>query len=144
MPHKHIVKQGECLSLIARRYGFANYRTVYDHADNAELRELRPNPNVLSPGDVVVIPDKDTKTESVATGKFHRFEVATPAKALRIVEMQPLMYERLKSCSIMWSLSALSVRGENSLAAVEPYSFTSGRRDARIVLQWLVGRPSRR
>jgi hypothetical protein len=81
----HIVKQGECFTKIAERYGFGDYRVLYDHPDNAELKKKRKNPNVLEPGDRVVIPDRDVKVEEgLATGKFHRFRLRRPKKELRL------------------------------------------------------------
>lgn len=84
MPRVHVVASGECLSGIAARYGFADYRDVYRHADNEALRKNRPNPNVLHPGDEVVIPDRETKEVAAATGRSHRFEVKVPRKMLRL------------------------------------------------------------
>jgi nucleoid-associated protein YgaU len=57
MPIRHFVQQGECLSRIARRYGVREWRVVWDSPENEQLRAKRQNPNVLYPGDVVVIPD---------------------------------------------------------------------------------------
>lgn len=85
MATKHIVVQGECLSLIARRYGFADWKAIYDHPDNAQLKRERPNPNLLYPGDVVAIPDPQKKSHSLATGKTHRIAVKLPKKVLRLV-----------------------------------------------------------
>jgi hypothetical protein len=84
MPN-HIVQQGECLSRIAAKYGFRNFRTVYDDAGNAKLRKLRPDPNLLFPGDVVFIPEKQPKEESVPTTKLHRFQISGPRRVLRVV-----------------------------------------------------------
>ncbi|MFT3775051.1 MAG: peptidoglycan-binding protein [Minicystis sp.] len=81
---KHTVRQGECLATIARQYGFASYKTLYFHADNAALRARRPNPNVLHPGDVVAIPDLAEKEASVPTAKVSRFQVKRPRKLLRL------------------------------------------------------------
>ena len=52
----YIVQQGEWMSKIAAKFGFADYREIYDQDENARLRELRPNPNVLEKGDRVWIP----------------------------------------------------------------------------------------
>lgn len=94
---KHVVQQGECLTTISKRYGFHDYRTVYEHPDNAELRRQRPNPNILHPGDVVAIPERKVKTVSIATGKVHAFQVVVPKKELRLQlkdhEGQPLANE---------------------------------------------------
>ena len=57
MASAHTVVQGDTLYTIAQQNGFPNWRTIYDHASNAALRVLRPNPHVLHPGDIVQIPD---------------------------------------------------------------------------------------
>ena len=51
----HVVKQGECLSSIAHACGFASYKPVYEHADNADFRKKRPDPAVIFPGDEIAI-----------------------------------------------------------------------------------------
>ena len=55
MAQVHEVKQGECLSSIARRFGFRDWKKIYQHPMNADLRQKRPNPNVLHPGDRIFI-----------------------------------------------------------------------------------------
>jgi hypothetical protein len=84
MTLRHVVAQGEDLSRIAAKYGFRDYQIVYQHPDNAGLRRIRPNPNVIFPGDVVVIPDKVRHELAVSTTKRHRFVVSTPKKRLRL------------------------------------------------------------
>ena len=79
MPN-HVVEQGDCLSSIGAKYGFFPL-TLWNHAENAELKELRKDPNVLLEGDVVVIPEKTIKEESCATEQKHKFKKkGTPAK----------------------------------------------------------------
>src|ERR1022692_4713015 len=56
----HVVRQGECMSSIAYLYGFS-WKVLWDAAENRELKKSRQDPNVLFPGDVVKIPDKQTK-----------------------------------------------------------------------------------
>lgn len=85
MAHTHVVVQGDCFSKIAMQYGFTDYKTLYDHPDNAELKQKRPNPNVLRPGDRIKIPEREFKKIEVATGKRHRFKLKLSKKALRLV-----------------------------------------------------------
>jgi hypothetical protein len=75
MSKAHIVQQGEHLSQIAEKYHFFDYRTIWQYSENADLRGLRESPNVLLPGDVVHIPDKIPRKESVPTGQRHTYRI---------------------------------------------------------------------
>lgn len=72
MPEEHKVRQGDCLSSIAARYGHRP-ETIWDDSANSELKRLRKDPEVLFPGDVLVIPDLRRREESGATDQRHRF-----------------------------------------------------------------------
>lgn len=66
------VKQGDCLSSIAKDFGFASGQTIYDHPDNAEYRDKRPNPNCIYPGDKLFIPERETKKIEESTEQTHK------------------------------------------------------------------------
>jgi len=70
---QHVVSQGECLSSISAQYGF-DWKTIWNHPDNADLKAERKNPNILYPDDVVVIPDKKAKEDSAATEATHKYK----------------------------------------------------------------------
>ncbi|MFC1782182.1 peptidoglycan-binding protein [Planctomycetota bacterium] len=77
---KHTVKQGECFSSVSDMYGFF-WETLWNHSENAELKQKRKDPNALSPGDIIFIPDKTEKYEDGATEQKHRFRLkGVPAK----------------------------------------------------------------
>lgn len=73
MPIKHLVQQGECISSISYESGFFP-DTIWNLPDNSELKNKRKDPNILMPGDTVVIPDKREKKESLEYGKRNRFK----------------------------------------------------------------------
>jgi hypothetical protein len=80
MPISRTIEQGECISSISEEYGFF-WSTIWNHPDNADLKQLRIDPNALLEGDVVVVPDKTLKEESCATEQKHKFKKkGTPAK----------------------------------------------------------------
>jgi hypothetical protein len=81
----YVVKQGDHLSSIARDNGFSDYRTVWNHANNADLRAKRDNPNVLLPGDRVFIPPLERGSVSRGTDSGHRFKVKGKTLKLRLV-----------------------------------------------------------
>ena len=87
MATTHIVQQGECLTSIAHRYGFSDWKAIYDHPDNADLKKARPNPHSLFPGDELQIPDRKeaTKKVSATTEQRHVFKVKRPHVLLRVV-----------------------------------------------------------
>lgn len=81
---RHTVVQGEHISRIAEKYGFMRTDTIWMHPDNAPLRAARQSPNVLLPGDVLVIPDKQQKAVSRPTGALHTFVLRTNPLELRL------------------------------------------------------------
>jgi N-acetylmuramoyl-L-alanine amidase len=89
MSRAHVVKPGESLARIAMNHGFRDWRTVYDHADNAELKAKRPNPDLLHPGDRVAIPDREVKVVECEVGRRHRFRVPVPTRTLRLRVQDP-------------------------------------------------------
>ena len=84
MATRYVVKQGDHMTRIASRFGFLTFWPIWDHPDNAGLRELRTNPHVLLPGDVVVVPDRTQKSVSLATGRRHVFQLDGAKLSLRI------------------------------------------------------------
>jgi hypothetical protein len=72
MPRQHVASVTDCIASIAHRHGVLP-GFIWDHPDNADLRALRGNPNVLLEGDVVTIPDKRLKEVTRATEQRHTF-----------------------------------------------------------------------
>jgi len=85
MAGKHVVEPGESPSQIAAMYGFEEWATIYQHADNADLREKRKDMGTLFPGDGVAIPKREPKVFNLPTGKRHRIVVKRPKSKLNIV-----------------------------------------------------------
>jgi N-acetylmuramoyl-L-alanine amidase len=83
MPLKHVVEQGECINSIAFEAGFFP-DTVWNHADNKDLKEKRKNMDVLLPGDIVTIPDKKIKELSKPPEKLHKFKRKGVPKELKL------------------------------------------------------------
>lgn len=81
---KHKVQQGECLSSIAKAYGFEDPSQIFQHAKNADLRRLRSNPNLLYPGDTVVIPAHELQAFTLATGQHHKVVVTVPKRKVHV------------------------------------------------------------
>jgi N-acetylmuramoyl-L-alanine amidase len=81
----HTVKEGEYLVKIAQDYGFDDYRAIWDHPQNAELKLQRKSANAIYPGDKLFIPDKDSSGAHYATGRHHVILLRPKQNILRIV-----------------------------------------------------------
>ncbi len=73
MPHIHLIVQGDTIPSLAFQYGLFS-DSLWQHPENADLRKLRGDPNVLMPGDKVFVPDKILKQVDKADGARHRFQ----------------------------------------------------------------------
>jgi N-acetylmuramoyl-L-alanine amidase len=72
------------MSSIARKYGFGDWHTIYDHPQNQDFRKKRPNPNLLYPGDALFVPERGEKSLSLATGSAHALQATTVKRELRL------------------------------------------------------------
>ncbi|MBL8236675.1 MAG: peptidoglycan-binding protein [Bryobacterales bacterium] len=68
----HTVAEGDCLASIAAQYGFFP-DTLWNAPENAALRQSRLDPNVLSPGDSVFIPDLRPRPEPLKNLVYNKF-----------------------------------------------------------------------
>lgn len=76
----YVVKDDDCMSSIAEDSGHF-WDSLWNHPDNADLKETRKDPNVLMPGDKVTIPPITPKSIAKATGATYRFRrKGVPAK----------------------------------------------------------------
>jgi hypothetical protein len=74
MSTTHIVQAGECLASIAYEHGFF-WETLWNHPDNAALKERRSSPFHLLPGDEVVVPEKRLREETRSPEEKHTFKL---------------------------------------------------------------------
>lgn len=81
----HTVKEGDYLIKIAQDYGFNDYRSIWDHPQNTELKLKRKSANAIYPGDSLFIPDKDPTERYYATGQRHVIQLRPNPDILRIV-----------------------------------------------------------
>lgn len=85
MAEQYLVKQGEHMSGLAEKFGFSDYRMIWNHPDNAQLKQKCQNPNTLMPGDTVTIPDRTTRTETCPTDQSHKFSTHKSKLLLRVI-----------------------------------------------------------
>lgn len=72
MARTHVIQPGECADSVAIANGMLP-DTVWQHRDNAELRRRRGDPNILAPGDRLVLPSPRVKQVERPVDARHRF-----------------------------------------------------------------------
>lgn len=80
---RHRVKQGESIASIANRTGHLP-ETLWKDAGNATLRQSRTSPNILKPGDLLEIPDKEPKSITCGSGSRHGFRRKQTTMKIRV------------------------------------------------------------
>lgn len=79
----YVVQPGDCIESIAYDEGFF-WQTLWDHAQNSELKRKRKDPNVLLPGDRLHIPEKRLGEKVGATEQQHCFKLKGVPAQLRL------------------------------------------------------------
>ncbi len=79
-----IIRQGDHLAGLAARLGF-DADEVWQHERNAELRERRDNPQVLSPGDILYVPDPPANALTLQPNTENRYRAPQPALRIALV-----------------------------------------------------------
>jgi N-acetylmuramoyl-L-alanine amidase len=80
----HEVRQGECLSHIAHRFGLDRWQTLWEHSKNEPLRKRRKSPHVLCPGDQVAVPGVEVYEIIRPTDATHRIAVKQRRLELKV------------------------------------------------------------
>lgn len=80
----YVVKQGDYLTKLAHVHGF-DADEVWGHPKNEELRAMRPNPELLAPGDVILIPVLTKEGLSFTAGTTNRYRASVPRIAVDLV-----------------------------------------------------------
>ncbi len=76
----YVIRQGDYLAKLAHRFGF-DADAVWNDPSNADLRELRPNPDILWPTDVLYIPedsDNPPRQHELVLGTTNTFTSYVP------------------------------------------------------------------
>jgi hypothetical protein len=108
MAGNYTVRQGDYLSKMAKAFGFSDYHTIWDHPNNAALKQKRQNPNVLFPGDSLFIPDRQLREESCSTDQKHRFKTKSAVLKLRLT-LEDLYEKPIANASCILTLGSNSI-----------------------------------
>jgi hypothetical protein len=80
----YIIRQGDYLTKLGHTMGFEP-QAIWGHAKNAKLRERRPEPDMLHPGDLLWVPDApELRRLSIKGGATNRYAAHIPKKPVEL------------------------------------------------------------
>jgi hypothetical protein len=80
----YVIEPGDCIESIAYEHGLF-WETLWNHPDNQPVKRERQKPNVLLPGDRLVVPPIRIKQQPCATEKLHCFRRKGIPSQVRVV-----------------------------------------------------------
>lgn len=120
----YVIKQGDYLALLAYKYDF-DADAVWNDPSNDELRQLRPNPNILWPTDVLHIPNQakttpDSDAHNIATGQTNTFASDAPKVTVNVRFTDPRFASQ--SCTVreLDSISGLTTDANGLVSFAAP------------------------
>jgi type VI secretion system secreted protein VgrG len=76
-PKPLVIAQGDYMTKLAFRYGF-DPDAVWNDPKNADLKKKRTDPNMLAPGDVLMVPENKPNWVSASIGSSNGFVATVP------------------------------------------------------------------
>ncbi len=80
----YVIKQGDYLTQLAHDLGF-DKDSVWQDDKNADLRAKRPNPEILYPGDLLYLPEKEPAPSEMAQGSENSYAADVPTVKVTLV-----------------------------------------------------------
>ena len=120
----YVIKQGDYLDKLAYQFGF-DATTVWNDPTNAPLRQLRPNPNILYPTDVLYIPDqvgKAAATENLTTGTTNAFQTDPPTTTVTLRFLDAACASQAFTVQEVPTLTGLTTDANGSVSFAVPVS----------------------
>lgn len=77
------VQKGDAIEAIAEAHGFRSWEAIWNHPNNADLRQQRKSPQILAPGDTLHIPAKEPKEFKCQTNRVHTFVLRVPKRVIQ-------------------------------------------------------------
>lgn len=99
----YVVRQGDHLDRLALELGF-DRAAVWGDAANKDLRAVRPDPNLLAPGDVVQVPEAPRSSAPLRLGDANTYAAQVPEAPLRL-RLDTLTRGRTLACRVEGALA---------------------------------------
>jgi hypothetical protein len=137
----HSVEQGETIPKIAFTFGITESK-IWNDPNNLTLRNQRGNPNVLAPGDLVYIPDRELRYESKPVDRRHNFVLSEKRRQLLRIQWIDHDYQVIKGKRYVLAAAGTFVAGEFDERGFIEQWIPIECHEAKLTV-WLRGDPAR-
>lgn len=117
----YVIRQGDYVQSVASQFGF-DADTVWNDAKNAELKQLRGNPNILLPGDILYVPEQDPTTHSVPAGTTSSFVSSDATVPVTVKFSVASLASQAVTVVELPDLTGLTTGGDGTLTVSVPVS----------------------
>ncbi len=132
------VQQGDCVGSIAYEHGFF-WQTLWNLAENAQLKQTRKDPNVLYPGDLLTVPALRLKEEPGATEARHMFCLKGVPEVFRLRLLNAWGKPRANIEYVLW-IEGVSWRGTTDADGELQHPIPPNAREGRLIIGQGEGR----
>jgi hypothetical protein len=126
----YLVRPGDNLSSIAQRHGYRDWLVIYHSRCNDALRRQRPDPNLIRPGDRIMLPPRPDQIRAALQERLARLQsVESESRSLfdSLVRELDAEFEATQRqgemvdvaaeiANILKTLTSMTIRGFQSLA----------------------------
>jgi hypothetical protein len=125
----YVIRQGDYLAALAHQLGF-DADTVWNDPSNAQLKQLRSDPNILFPGDVLQIPNPTSQppATNLTPGSTNNFVSSAPTVTItvKLVGADPTTYaSRAYTIQELDSLTGLTTDGNGVVTFQAPVTLST-------------------
>jgi hypothetical protein len=92
----YLVRSGDNLDLIARTNGYRDWQVIYKSKCNERLRVVRPNPNLIKAGDLVMLPPRAADIREALQTRLDRLRSLRTATDSLFAQMQRELDDEFK------------------------------------------------
>jgi hypothetical protein len=120
----YVIRQGDFLLKLAVRFGF-DAEEVWNDPKNDDLRQVRKNPNILHPGDILYIPAKPAPSGlDVLAGTVNGYTAVVPRTEVKLMLRAGKKRFLSQPCTVegMKTEKPLKTDGEGNLTLSVPVS----------------------
>jgi|HubBroStandDraft_2_1064218.scaffolds.fasta_scaffold91262_2 hypothetical protein len=123
----YVIRKGDHLASLAYQFGF-DADTVWNDDSNSDLRQNRPDPNILNPGEVLYIPDPPIgppPATSLTPGSTNSFVADAPTLTVTHVFSDPSLASQAFTVQELPDLTGQTSGGDGTVTLTVPPSLTT-------------------